>query len=211
VSIQWLPLLSFVVITTFTPGPNNISAMSIGISHGYRTSLEYLAGITVGFFVVMCLCAIVDKLLIQTLPRIEPYLRIAASLYIVWLAIQTLLGSLKATAESRPPLRFHDGLLLQLLNPKVIAYGLTLYSSFLTSSVGTICGIGLSAVGLAATGFASVTAWALAGSYLAHWFKRPLVRRMTSVILALLLLYSAVESSGLIRGLQQTLRHVTWS
>jgi cysteine/O-acetylserine efflux protein len=201
VGIQWLPFLSFVVVTTFTPGPNNISAMSIGISYGYRNSLKYLTGISLGFFIVMCLCAIVDRLLIQALPRIEPYLRIASSLYIVWLAIQTFLGSLKATAKSQPPLRFHDGLLLQLLNPKVIAYGLTLYSSFLLASADTIGRITLSAAGFAAVGFASVSVWALAGSSFAHWFKRPLVQRIASGILALLLLYSAVETSGLIKGL----------
>jgi cysteine/O-acetylserine efflux protein len=199
--IQWLPFLSFVVVTTFTPGPNNISAMSIGISHGYRRSLEYLAGIGLGFLVVMCLCAVIDRLLVQALPRIEPCLRIAASLYIVWLAIQTFLGSMKTDSESRPPLRFHDGLLLQLLNPKVIAYGLTLYSSFLLASAGTVGGILLSAVGLALVGFVSVSAWALGGSYLARWLRQPVVRRVVSGILSLLLLYAAVESSGLVKAL----------
>ena len=196
--IQWPALASFVLVTTFTPGPNNISAMSLGMSYGYRRSLRYVGGITVGFCLVMAACAIVDRVLVQTLPRVEPYLKAASSLYVVWLAVQTFRGSREADTESRPSLGFRDGLLLQLLNPKVIGYGLALYSSFLLSLAATGAGIAVSAVGLALVGFAAVSCWAAAGSYFARWLRRPVVRRVTSAILALLLLYSAVESSGLL-------------
>ena len=35
-------LMSFVIITTFTPGPNNISSASQGVLFGYRKALPYL-------------------------------------------------------------------------------------------------------------------------------------------------------------------------
>jgi cysteine/O-acetylserine efflux protein len=196
--IPWLPLASYVFVTTFTPGPNNISAMSLGISHGYRRSLQFLAGITLGFFVVMVLCAVVDTLLLGSLPSIEPYLRIFASLYIVWLSIHTFVSSLKADSTSTPPLHFHDGLLLQLLNPKVIVYGLSLYSSFLTGIAGDLALIALSAVVLTTVGFIAISTWAIAGTSFSRMFKKPLIRTIVSAGLSLLLLYSAVESSGLL-------------
>ena len=37
-----IPLISFVVVTTFTPGPNNISSASMGVLHGYRKTLNFL-------------------------------------------------------------------------------------------------------------------------------------------------------------------------
>jgi cysteine/O-acetylserine efflux protein len=198
VAISWIPLVTFVFVTSFTPGPNNISSMSLGISHGYRRSLPYLSGIASGFFVVMCACAIVDTLLVQWFPRFEPYLRIAASLYIVWLAVRTFTESFSADTESRPLLRFHNGVLLQLLNPKAIAYGLTLYSSFLLAVAKSAGGILVSAVAFAAVSFSSVTTWALVGTTLARWLRQPLARRIAAAVLSLLLLYSAVESSGLL-------------
>ena len=196
--IQWPAFIGFVVVTTFTPGPNNIASMSVGLSHGYRKTLRFILGVATGFFGVMCLCAVIAELLIGFVPSAEPYLRIAASLYIVWLAVHTFLGSLKADAEAAPPLAFKDGLLLQLLNPKVIVYGLTLYSSFLLALAGHVGLLALSAAIFALVSFASTSTWSLAGTSLARVFRRPVARKAIAGALALLLLYSAVESSGLL-------------
>ena len=46
--VDMLPLISFVIVTTFTPGPNNISSAAMGIAFGYRRTLPYLFGITAG-------------------------------------------------------------------------------------------------------------------------------------------------------------------
>ena len=199
--IEWVALASFVVVTTFTPGPNNISAMSQGVSHGYRHSLRFISGIAAGFSVVMCLCAAIATIILKAFPSIEPYLRIAGSLYIVWLAIHTFSASLKVGSTSVRSLGFIEGFLLQLLNPKVIVYGLTLYSTFLVVVAGQVLLIALSATLFAAIGFVAVTTWALAGSALSQVLKRTLVRRIVTVAFSLALLYSAAESSGLINWL----------
>ena len=35
-SIEMIPLISFVLVTTFSPGPNNISSASMGVLYGFR-------------------------------------------------------------------------------------------------------------------------------------------------------------------------------
>ena len=196
--IQWLALCSFVVVTTFTPGPNNISSMSLGISAGYRKSLRFLSGVTVGFFGVMCLCALVAAAVLSAFPRLQVFLRIAGSLYIVWLAVHTFLDSFKADPEGKPALGFASGLLLQLLNAKVIVYGLTLYSTFLAALSNRPVLLALSAAVFALVGFSATSAWTLLGSTFTRLLSNPLVRRVTAGVLALVLLYSAVDSSGLL-------------
>ncbi|MGQ7112129.1 hypothetical protein ACUOFC_30430, partial [Escherichia sp. TWPC-MK] len=42
---------------TLTPGPNNILALSSATSHGFRQSTRVLAGMSLGFLIVMLLCA----------------------------------------------------------------------------------------------------------------------------------------------------------
>ena len=84
--IDVIPLVSFVMITTFTPGPNNISSASMGVLYGYRDTMKYLAGILVGFFFIMLLCAYVSSTMLKFMPSIEPVLRITGSLYILWLS-----------------------------------------------------------------------------------------------------------------------------
>ncbi len=39
------------------PGPNNILALSAATAHGFRQSIRVLAGMSLGFLVVMLLCA----------------------------------------------------------------------------------------------------------------------------------------------------------
>jgi cysteine/O-acetylserine efflux protein len=196
--IPWVALSSFVLVTTFTPGPNNISAMSVGISAGYRRALRFLGGVTAGFFIVMCLCALVAGTVLSTFPRLQVFLRVGGSLYIAWLAVHTFLGGMKADGAGKPILGFAGGLVLQILNAKVIIYGLTLYSTFLASLSGRSALLAASAVVFAAVGFCATSVWALAGSTFTRVLSNPLVRRVSSAVLALLLLYSAVESSGLL-------------
>ena len=125
-------------------------------------------------------------------------MKIIGSLYIVWLAVHTFVGSFHGAGGSARALGFLDGLLLQVLNVKVIVYGLTLYSTFLSP----ICGSGvlviLSAVALAFVGFAAISVWNLAGTAFSRAFKQTVPRRILATALTLVLLYSAVESSGLV-------------
>ena len=97
--IDLIPLVSFVLVTTFTPGPNNISSASMGVLYGYKDTVKYLAGIMVGFFLIMLLCAYVSSTLLKFLPSLEPGLRIIGSFYILWLAF----GTARSTAGSNPP------------------------------------------------------------------------------------------------------------
>ena len=52
--IETFSLISFVIITTFTPGPNNISSASMGIMYGYKKTLDFLLGIAAGIFKRIC-------------------------------------------------------------------------------------------------------------------------------------------------------------
>lgn len=48
---------TYTLITAMTPGPNNILALSSATSHGFRQSTRVLAGMSLGFLIVMLLCA----------------------------------------------------------------------------------------------------------------------------------------------------------
>src|SRR5215211_3021089 len=52
-SLDFFPLLSFVLISTFTPGPSNIASASMGVLHGYKHTLNYQVGLAAGVFFVM--------------------------------------------------------------------------------------------------------------------------------------------------------------
>jgi cysteine/O-acetylserine efflux protein len=195
---EWLALISFVLITTLTPGPNNITSASMGVLYGYKKALRYLLGIAVGFFLVMLLCSMVSTVLLAAFPAFEKFLRWIGAAYILWLAYETLQASytFKENRQLRPG--FAKGFFLQILNPKVIVYGLTLYSTFLVAKIAVPLARLFSALALAATAFCAISIWTAFGASIRSYLQHPKVRILINTVLALLLVYTAFEISGLL-------------
>jgi cysteine/O-acetylserine efflux protein len=196
-STDFFALVSFVLVTTFTPGPNNVSSASMGILHGYRATLRYLSGISTGTFLVMLLCGWISSTLLQVFPAFEGILRVIGALYILWLAFHTLKASYAFEEDERTSLGFSEGLVLQVLNPKLIVYGLTLYSTFLAGVVTNYAHLLLSALIVTAVGFCSISTWTILGATIRAHLDRPRVKQVLNTALSLLLVYTAIELSGL--------------
>ena len=96
--------------------------------------MPYLLGICTGFFGMMLLSAGVSASLLNTFPALESTLRYVGAAYILYLAYAALKTSYTFDSEETKPLGYSSGLLLQILNPKLIVYGLTLFSTFLAPS-----------------------------------------------------------------------------
>ncbi|KUK85720.1 MAG: Lysine exporter protein (LYSE/YGGA) [candidate division TA06 bacterium 34_109] len=65
-------LIPFVLITTFTPGPNNLSSASMSINFGIKKTMNYIYGIVTGFFLLLLLCGFFSNLLFTAVPSMEP-------------------------------------------------------------------------------------------------------------------------------------------
>ena len=197
-NIELIPLISFVIVTTFTPGPNNISSASMGVMHGYRGTFNYLAGIASGFFFVMIACAYLSSALLTAIPVAERYLRWVGAAYIIWLAM-SILHSDYSISESNPAAKaFTKGFILQLFNPKVAIYGLTLYSTFLAPISTRLGYLSLSAIAFALTAFVATSTWALFGVVIKRKLQNNLFRKIANASLSILLIYTAVELSGIL-------------
>ncbi|OQY54107.1 MAG: lysine transporter LysE [Desulfobacteraceae bacterium 4572_88] len=197
-NIEIFSLISFVIVTTFTPGPNNISSASMGVMYGYRKTFNYLLGITFGFFLVMIACAYLSSTLLRIMPVAEQYLRWAGAGYILWLAIGILNSDYSVSESDELPKAFTKGFILQLFNPKGAVYGLTLYSTFLASISDRPDYLLLSAVSFALTAFVAISAWALFGAVIKKKLKNDAFRKIINVFLSVLLIYTAIELSGVL-------------
>ena len=197
-NIEMIPLISFVIVTTFTPGPNNISSASMGMIYGYRKTVNYLAGIASGFFFVMIACASLSSTLLTFVPAVEGYLRWIGAGYIIWLAIDTLRISYSFSESNGTPRAFTRGFILQWLNPKGVIYGLTLYTTFLAPISSRLFYLSVSAIVFACTAFIATSMWALFGAAIKNNLTNPFFRKTVNLCLSLLLVYTAVELSGIL-------------
>jgi len=189
--------LAFAIIAIFTPGPNNISSASSGVLFGYRQTLPYIFGIMSGFLGVMLTSGLLSQTLNRNFPRIEGALRIIGALYILWLAYHSFRASYDFDMQEKPPSGFWSGFFLQAFNPKGMIFGLTVYSTFLAPIL-TDWGLLLfSALILTLLAFMATSLWALSGAAIREYMRKESVQRAVNTILALLLVYTAYEISGL--------------
>lgn len=102
----------FVIITTFTPGPNNISCASFGMNFGYRKTLPYMMGILSGFLLLMLACAVFSFSLKEYLAQYHHVIRWIGAAYIGWLSRKSFYSSYSAGNAISQPSGFRHGFML---------------------------------------------------------------------------------------------------
>lgn len=190
--MNWLPFISYVFVTTFTPGPNNIMSMTNANRFGLRKTMKFNLGVFAGFVLIMLLCSYLSLMLSGLLPRFRLVMSVAGAGYMLYLAAKLVWSKDHSAADSDRALHsFWAGLGLQFLNPKVIMYGLTVVANFVLPYTRSQPLLVLAAVMLAFVGFVSTTCWSLFGVI----FQRLLAgyRRPFNVAMGLLLVYCAVS------------------
>ncbi|MDC7235592.1 MAG: LysE family transporter [Spirochaetales bacterium] len=187
----------FAFITTFTPGPNNISSATMGLNHGYRKTIPYILGIFSGFTVIMVICNSLTLFFQSFLSRFEVVLSYIGAAYILYLAVHILFVSYNFENSEQKPFGYVRGMTLQLINPKVIIYGLTIFSTFLLNLPKTPLNFILFPVLLASFSFASTSTWALLGNLIRRYLNRR-SKMILNTALALSLVYLAVDMTGMI-------------
>jgi cysteine/O-acetylserine efflux protein len=197
-SIQFFPLLFYVIVSTFTPGPSNISSASSAVLHGYKSSLNFQTGLAAGVFLMMVLSGWISTELLKIFPAIEPILRYAGAAYILYLALGILKASYTFTEPEEKQLKFGHGLVLQLLNPKLVVYAFSLFSTFLVPITHQASLVILAAGLLAAISFIATSVWALFGTVIKTYLHTPRLKTLINILLALSLVYTAIALTGLI-------------
>lgn len=202
-------LTAYACATTFSPGPNNVLLLSSTGQYGFKKCLPLMRGIWTGLITVMLICGFGCKFLGDLIPSIERYARFAGAAYILWLGYKTLTrrstpdtdasaGAESASSSDLPggdtpatqtkkPLGFANGFLLQFLNVKILMLGIAAYCSFVLPHGTTVPATLIFAVTMAACAATGNLIWATAGSLLFPVYSRHY--RIFNGIMALLLFW----------------------
>src|ERR1700753_3760449 len=81
-------VLLFSLVMAFTPGPNNMMLASSGATYGIRRTLPHMAGVSIGFPVMIPLVGRGLASLLLASPRLQLAMKIISCLYLLWLALQ---------------------------------------------------------------------------------------------------------------------------
>lgn len=184
--------LSYVIITTFTPGPNTIMSMTNGTKYGFKKALPFNFGVLIGFTTIMILCSFFSVTLYNLIPSIKPTMTYVGAAYILWLAWKIYKSKPhNKKIKENEAITIRSGAILQFVNVKVILFCFTAVSTFIAPYYNSWSSLLMFSVLLASIGFTATCCWSLFGSIFQKIFIQH--EKIVNIIMALLLVYSAVS------------------
>lgn len=190
--MNYAAYLSYIFLTAFTPGPNNVMAMSNASKYGFKKGFRFNFGVLFGFLIVMTVCAAFSSLLYDFIPQIEPAMLCIGAAYILWLAWsvwrdQPHSGKKRVMQTNS----ITSGMVLQFINVKVILYGITGMSAFILPYYKGFLTVFPFVLLMSFVGFAGTCCWASFGAIFEIFFNKH--KKIINALLALLLVYCAVS------------------
>lgn len=119
--MNYVSLALFAVSTCGSPGPNNVMVMSSGVNYGWRRSIPHVAGINVGFPLMLVGVGLGLDGILRSYPAVYEVLRPVGIAYLLYLAYRIASAPVHVDGEvERPgkPLTALEAALFQWVNPK---------------------------------------------------------------------------------------------
>lgn len=187
-----LPLAGFCLVSSITPGPNNMMLLSSGATFGLRRTVPHIAGVSGGCALMVLVLGWTLAGAIGRFPGLFTALHVVAAFYLLWLAwrIATSTGPHGANARARP-LGVLDAAGFQWVNPKAWAMVLGAVTSFAQPDH-LLVDVPLVALVLIAIGLPCIALWAGSGQLLSRALADPRALRIFNVGMAGLLVASIV-------------------
>ncbi len=187
------PFLAYVFVTTFTPGPNNVMAMSNAMRFGLKKTMPFVWGIFTGFLLVLTLSGLLNMALASLIPGLRTWLNLLGAVYMLYLAYHIAHSQPVEEGQGGDNLNtFRAGFLQQFVNVKVLVFGITVFSLFIVNTYHDPLSISLFALFLALVGFAASSSWAIGGNLFRKLLKEHY--RAFNYVMAGLLVYTAAAS-----------------
>jgi len=157
-----LPLIMFALVSSITPGPNNLMLLASGANFGFRRSLPHMLGISLGFAFMALLVGLGLAQMFELYPILKFALKVLAVIYMLYLAWKIANAAApKAAAEAGKPFTFLQAAAFQWVNPKAWAMALTAVTVYAPNQ--ELAMIAIVAGVFSAVNLPSVTFWAVLG------------------------------------------------
>jgi len=190
---MFLALIGFAVVSSITPGPNNLMLLASGANFGFKRTLPHMFGISIGHSVMVFLVGVGIKQVFDLYPVTYTVLKVGSVVYLLYLAFKiasnrTPPNQMNGRAK---PFTFIQAAAFQWVNPKAWAMALTALGVYAPPSP-TVAQIGMVAGAFALVNFPSITTWVVLGQQMSrflHTPKRLMVFNVTAGLLLVATLY----------------------
>lgn len=183
--------LGFAFASSVTPGPNNMMLVASGVNFGVRRTLWHVAGINVGFPVMLLLTGLGLGQVFQRYPMIYTAMKVVGIVYMLWLAWKVATSGPVREGEGAAgkPMTFWQAAAFQWVNPKAWAMVIGAIAAYTVPEnyIGSL--LIITAV-YALVGTPGSMVWAMFGAALRNWLRDPAKVRWFNIAMAALLVLS---------------------
>lgn len=181
----------FAFVTCITPGPNNLLLFSSGSSRGFKRSIPLMAGISSGFFTLLCLSGYGIGALVTSNPNVKLVFKILSTGWLVYLAWKVRHVGRVSKEKKDKPMGYTQGFLFQFVNSKAWVMAVGSASAFLPDFGNIHLNVLFLATVYNLIGIPSMMVWVTAGNLLSKLLKTEKSRMITGWVLFGLMLLSA--------------------
>ncbi|MCW2674140.1 MAG: rhtC 1 [Frankiales bacterium] len=181
------------LLLTLTPGADTALVLRTTVRSGPRAAVRCTLGICTGTMTWATLSAVGVAALVAASPVAFDVLRYAGAGYLLWLGLHALRARPAAVVTDVPGRAFRDGLVTNLLNPKIGVFYATLLPQFIRPGQ-SVLGRSLLLAGIhALMGLLWLSLVALAASRMAAVLRRETWRRRMERVTGVVLLGFGVK------------------
>jgi threonine/homoserine/homoserine lactone efflux protein len=163
--------LIFASVTSITPGPNNLMLFSYGKTYGIYESRKLMFGIFLGFFIMLCLSGYGIAKIITSSHTGELILKIAGSLWMLYLAFVLSKLSREIEISEKPKIGFGQAFAQQFVNSKAWVMAITGASAFMPHFRNIHLNVFIYAITFGLVGIPSMFIWLKMGDVIAKIIK----------------------------------------
>ncbi|MFU8882810.1 MAG: LysE family translocator [Rhodobacterales bacterium] len=184
-----MALAAFALVSSITPGPNNLMLMASGANFGFRRTVPHMLGIGIGFGVMIILVGLGLVRVFDAFPVTHLILTVVGIGYLLLLAWKIAHASAPDAARAGArPFTFIQAALFQWVNPKAWQMALTAITLYAPDrSAGAIVWVGLV---FALINLPSVSTWTVLGQQMRRVLSSPARLRAFNWSMAALLVAS---------------------
>jgi threonine/homoserine/homoserine lactone efflux protein len=182
-----IALVGFSFVSSVTPGPNNILLWASGAEFGLRRTIRHVIGTALGIGSLALAVAAGLGALITTVPEIAIAMKVAGSVYLLFLAYQIAGARAIETGTLARPLGLLQAAAFQAINPKAWIFALGAITTFRPTGLPVLLGSGLVAITMMAVVVPTAALWAGGGGVLSRFIAGERTNRIVSLALAGLL------------------------
>ena len=181
----------FGIIAAVTPGPNNVMLTTTGLNFGVRRGIPHLAGICIGFPVMLALIGLGFGTLFQLYPILHDAIKVVGIVYLLYLAwkIATTRGNASEDTRAKP-ISFWQAAAFQWVNAKAWIMGSSALAAYTTLDDNFFVQVLIICITFLIITIPCAGVWLVFGAGLQRFLRDPKHLQIFNIAMALLLVVS---------------------